>query len=75
MEIIAAVTSTAALTRILENLGLPSAPPAFHSARPPPEAEPPFAAGGFEADPSAANGSSPTRRCTTTSAPDTAPAY
>jgi len=33
MEIIAAVTSTEAVTRILENLGLPSAPPAFHSAR------------------------------------------
>ena len=36
MEIIAAVTSTASVIRILENLGLPSAPPAVHSARPPP---------------------------------------
>ena len=55
MEIVAAVTSTEAVTRILENLGLPSAPPAFHSARPPPQTELPFgpAAPGFEADPPA----------------------
>jgi hypothetical protein len=39
MEIIAAVTSTEAVTRTLENLGLSSAPPAFHSARPPPQTE------------------------------------
>jgi predicted glutamine amidotransferase len=39
MEIITAVTSTEAVKRILENLGLPSDPPAFHSARPPPQTE------------------------------------
>jgi len=51
MEISAAVTSTEAVTRILEHLGLPSAPPAFHSARPSPQTELPFATGGFGADP------------------------
>jgi hypothetical protein len=59
METIAAVTSTEAITRILENLGLPSAPPAVHSARPPPQTELPFAAGGSGADPSAASGFEP----------------
>jgi hypothetical protein len=59
MEIIAAVTSTEAVTRILENLGLPSAPPAFHSARPPPQTELSFAGDGFGADPPAANGFEP----------------
>jgi len=42
MEIIAAITSTEAVTRILENLGLPSVPPAVHSARPPPQTELPI---------------------------------
>ena len=56
MEIIAVVTSTESVTRILENLGLPSIPPAFHSARPPPQTALPFAAGGFEAAPPAVNG-------------------
>jgi hypothetical protein len=59
MEIIAAVTSTEAVTRILENVGLPSIPPDFHSARPPPQTELPFAAPGFGADPPAANGFEP----------------
>jgi hypothetical protein len=58
MEIIAAVTSTEAVTRILEHLGLPSTPHAFHSARPPPQTELPFATGGFGADPPA-NGFEP----------------
>ena len=59
MEIIAAVTSTEAVTRILEDLGLPSAPPAFHSARPPPQTGLPFVDGGFGADPPAASGVEP----------------
>jgi hypothetical protein len=59
MEIIAAVTSTEAVSRILENLGLPSAPPAFHSARPPPQTELPFVDGGFRADPPADSGVEP----------------
>ena len=59
MEIIAAVTSTEAVTRILENLGLPSAPPAFHSARPPPQTELPLATGGVGTDAPAANGFEP----------------
>jgi hypothetical protein len=56
MEIIAAVTSTEAVTRIQEHLGLPSTPPGFHSARPPPQTELPFAAGGLGADPPTDNG-------------------
>jgi hypothetical protein len=70
MEIIAVVTSTESVTRILENLGLPSIPPAFHSARPPPQTALPFAAGGFGAAPPAVHGFDPTRRRTTTSAAD-----
>jgi len=58
MEIIAAVTSTEAVTRILEHIGLPSTPPAFHSARPPPQTELPFATGVFGTDPPA-NGFEP----------------
>jgi len=50
MEIIAAVTSTEAVTRILANLGLPSAPPDFHSARPPSQTERPCGADGSGAD-------------------------
>jgi len=38
------------------NLGPPSIPPAFHSARPPPQRALPFAAAGFGVDPPAANG-------------------
>jgi len=53
MEMIAAITSTEAVKRILENLGLPFAAPAVHSARPPPQTELPFAPNGFEADPAA----------------------
>jgi hypothetical protein len=56
MEIITVVTSTEAVRRLLENLGPPSAPPAFHSARPPPQTELPFAVGGLGADPAAASG-------------------
>jgi hypothetical protein len=59
MESIAAVTTTEAVTRILENLGLPSAPTTFHSARPPPQTEFPFAADGFGAAPPASNGFEP----------------
>ena len=59
MEIIAAVTSTEAVTRILDHLELPFAAPAFHSARPPPQTELPFASGGFGADPPAADGFEP----------------
>ena len=59
MEIVAAVTSTEAVTSILEHLRLPSAPPAFHSARPPPQTELPFVTDGFGANPPAANGFEP----------------
>src|SRR5207244_7792994 len=59
MEIIAAVISTEAVTRILENLGPPSDRPAFHSARPPPQTDLPFAAGRSGADPPAASGFEP----------------
>ncbi len=59
MEIIAAVTSTEAVTRILENLGVPCSPPTFHSARPPPQTELPLATSGFEADPPAVSGFEP----------------
>jgi len=55
MEIIAAVSSNEAVTRILASLGLPSNPPAFHSARPPPQTELPFSGGGLGADPSTAS--------------------
>jgi hypothetical protein len=54
MTIVAAVTSRAGVTRILEHLGLPTDAPAFHAARPPPQAELPLdAASAFEADPPA----------------------
>jgi len=59
MEIIAAVTSTEAVTRILENLALPSTPAAFYSARPPPQTQLPLADGRFRADPPAASGFEP----------------
>jgi hypothetical protein len=73
MEIIAAVTSTEGVTRILEHVGLPSARLAFHSARPPPQTELPLAAGGFEPTHQQPADSSPTHRRTPTSAPDTVP--
>jgi len=53
MEIIAAVTSRAGIVRILEHLGLPTAAPAVHPARPPPQSELPFEVTGFEPDPPA----------------------
>jgi len=73
MEIIAAVTSTEAVTRILDHLELPFAAPAFHSARPPPQTELPFASGGFEPTHRPPTDSSPTHRRPTTSPPDTVP--
>lgn len=52
MAIVAAVTSNAGVTRILEHLGLLTDAPAFHAARPPPQAElPRDPAPVFEADP------------------------
>ena len=54
MAIVAAVTSRASVTRILEHLGLPTDAPNFHASRPPPQAELPLdAAPVFEADPPA----------------------
>jgi hypothetical protein len=54
MTIVAAVTSRAGVTRILEHLGLATEAPAFHAARPPPQGELPLdAAPVFEADPPA----------------------
>jgi hypothetical protein len=54
MAIVAAVTSQPAVTRILIHLGLPTAAPDFHTARPPPQAELLLdAAPAFEADPPA----------------------
>jgi hypothetical protein len=56
MAIVAAVTSRAGVTRILEHLGLATEEPHFHAARPPPQAELPLdadAAPAFEADPPA----------------------
>ena len=51
MTIVAAVTSRAGVTRILEHLGLPTEAPDFHAARPPPQGELPLdAASVFEAD-------------------------
>jgi hypothetical protein len=54
MQIVAAVTSGPEVMRILRSLGLAAAPPSFHAARPPPQADLPFAnaAPGFEPDPS-----------------------
>jgi hypothetical protein len=43
MEIVAALTSKAAITRVLGHLGLSADEPAFHPARPPPQTELPFA--------------------------------
>lgn len=43
MEIVAALTSKAAVTRVLDHLGLSADPPGFHPARPPPQVELPFA--------------------------------
>jgi hypothetical protein len=53
MRIVAAVTSTVEAMRILRSIGLAGDPPSFHAARPPPQAELPFAdaAPGFEPDP------------------------
>jgi hypothetical protein len=42
MEIVAALTSKAAITRVLGHLGLAADAPGFHSARPPPQVELPF---------------------------------
>ena len=55
MRIVAAVTSTVEVMRILRSIGLAGDPPSFHAARPPPQAELPFedAAPGFEPDPPA----------------------
>jgi hypothetical protein len=54
MAIVAAVTSRAGVTRILEHVGLPTDAPDFHAARPPPQSELPFdRAPAFEADPPA----------------------
>jgi hypothetical protein len=56
MAIMAAVTSRPALARILEHLGLPTEAPAFHAARPPPQAELALdAVTVFEADPPASD--------------------
>jgi len=55
MEIVAAVLRAGAITRVLDHMGLPSAVPGFHPARPPPQLDLPFDDGGsgFEADPPA----------------------
>jgi Putative transposase/Transposase zinc-binding domain len=42
MEIVAALTSKAAITRVLGHLGLSADAPGFHPARPPPQVELPF---------------------------------
>jgi hypothetical protein len=56
MEIVTAVTSRESVERILEHLGLPTRVPAFHAARPPPQAEMPFdVPPEFEADPPASD--------------------
>lgn len=56
MAIMAAVTSRAGVARILDHLGLPTEAPAFHAARPPPQAELPLdAVSVFEADPPASD--------------------
>jgi hypothetical protein len=53
MRIVAAVTSSVEVMRILHSLGLVGVPPSFHDARPPPQGELPFedAAPGFHPDP------------------------
>jgi hypothetical protein len=43
MEIVAALTSKATITRVLGHLGLSADAPGFHPARPPPQVELPFA--------------------------------
>jgi len=43
MEIGAALTSKAAITRVLDHLALSADAPGFHPARPPPQVELPFA--------------------------------
>jgi hypothetical protein len=53
MEIVAGITSPTGIVRILEHMGLPSAAPAVHPPRPPPQAELPFDVSGFEPDPPA----------------------
>ena len=42
MEIVAALTSKVAITRVLGHLGLSADAPGFHPARPPPQVELPF---------------------------------
>jgi hypothetical protein len=42
MRVAAAVTSPPAIRRVLEHLGVPTEPPTFHVARPPPPCELPF---------------------------------
>lgn len=42
MELIAVVTKTEAVRRVLTHLGLPAEAPAIHAARPPPQAALPF---------------------------------
>jgi hypothetical protein len=52
MTIVAAVTSRAGVSRILDHMRLPTAIATFHAARPPPQLDLPFdAAPSFEADP------------------------
>ena len=55
MEVVAAVTSQASITRILDHLGLPVAAPTIHPPRPPPQTDLPFEepAPAFERDPPA----------------------
>jgi hypothetical protein len=48
MEIVAAVTSTAGIVRILEHMGLPTVAPTVHPPRPPPQRNCPSDASGFE---------------------------
>jgi len=45
MRILAIVTSTSGVTRLLGHAGLPTEPPRFHPPRPPPQQELPFADG------------------------------
>jgi hypothetical protein len=55
MTVVTVVTSGPEVMPILRSLRMEGAPPSFHAARPPPQAELPFAdaAPGFEPDPSA----------------------
>ena len=47
MRIIASLTDSASIRRYLEGVGLPADPPRIAPARPPPQHELDFAAGGF----------------------------